>query len=484
MKPLIEHTKWEKDRKEIFQSKHTPFQDSVDVGSGKGYDFQSFSQDMFSSLYQTRPDFPQEATTGSSWAKKALDELQSLPEYKQTRKQGTVLDHIQSGLGASILTSHFAESLPKMSTQNPDNLQQQINGLKDLMHDFDDQPEKQQKIQNRIDNATDALHASNEEWTQAADNMDMGQVRQVFRKALQETQDKADQLQDMADPFGFGTEPGKDGFTNPEDKYLFAEKISQNPRLREIAKLAGRFKREARKAQANKKQPGPDEISNVETGADLDLVLPAESMKLADEALEMGFMRNYLERGLFQYKLEENPEKNEGPIVICIDESGSMSGARDTWAKAMALAIATIAADKNRPFTIIHFDSNVNHVDEFKDTKNIDPEKMLEAISRFSGGGTNFVLPLQSAFHTIKTNKNFEKADIIFITDGTCPIDATIKDSLKMSKGKLKTDIYTIILESQDTYGDISSLSDSVTTIPDLLSDSADQEAKNVAFNI
>ena len=49
---LIKSSKWEKIQKQDFQENYSPFEEAVDKGTTKGYDFNGFSQDLFSSLYQ------------------------------------------------------------------------------------------------------------------------------------------------------------------------------------------------------------------------------------------------------------------------------------------------------------------------------------------------------------------------------------------------------------------------------------------------
>jgi uncharacterized protein with von Willebrand factor type A (vWA) domain len=487
MKPLIPHTKWERSRKEDFQSRHVPLQQSVDQGNDKGYDFDNFTQDLFSSLYQSNPEFPEQTTPGASWAKKALDELASLPDYKQARQQGTVLDHFQSGLGSSILARHFVESLPEMEQPNPDDLTQRIESLQDLMSDFADDTQKIARIEKRIEDAAQQLPEASKAWQDLADNMDAGEVRQVWRKAIRAYQEEMQQIEDAANGFGFGTGPGEDGYTDPALKLAMAEQVRANPNLQRIAKLAGRFKREARRTQSNKKQPGPDEITSIETGRQLDRVLPSESMRMMDDVLEMDFMRRYVERSLVQYQMESPKDaKKEGPIVVCVDDSSSMKGNRDIWAKAIAIALCQIAADKNRPYAMVHFASKETEpvVYEFTDTQNIDPNEMVKAVSEFLGGGTDFGRPLWTAYKLIAEHKHLNKADIIFITDGDCKIDSTMRQDLAERKDKLNINIYTIVLEARSLYGHIDELSDSVTTIPDLLADDADEQAKDIVFNI
>jgi len=208
---LIPNTKWEKQQKQGFQEKHSPFQNAVDEGTGKGYEFNDFSQDMFSSLYQINPKFPEDATSGASWAKKALDELQSLKEFKQIRESGTKCDSFQSGLGASVLTKHFANSLPKMEEKNPDEIQQDIKNLEAILEEIPGDSEKAKEFKDQLDKAKGSVEASQEAWAEMVDGLDPSEIRQALRRGLIAAQEAIDDAEGTANAFGYGNEPGQDG---------------------------------------------------------------------------------------------------------------------------------------------------------------------------------------------------------------------------------------------------------------------------------
>jgi len=206
-------------------------------------------------------------------------------------------------------------------------------------------------------------------------------------------------------------------------------------------------------------------------------------MLLGDEYTELTFFKKYLERSLIQYKLEEAPEKTRGPIVICLDSSGSMRGAPEIWSKAIFLAVASIAKKQKRDLQVIHFGGEVKRIYNFIDGV-FDPLKVIECAEYFAhDGGTNFDDPLDVAFTIIKQHKNMKEADILFITDGICEIsDVPFFQNLKKEQ---EISIYTILIAQggSELYGsdDINKLSNSVTTISDF---AQDEEAKEILFSI
>ena len=104
-----------------------------------------------------------------------------------------------------------------------------------------------------------------------------------------------------------------------------------------------------------------------------------------------------------EYKLNSNNEKCKGPIVCCIDTSGSMSGNREMWSKAVAIAMLEIAHNQKRDFAGILFSNKVSFNSPIIIPKdNIEPNKVLELAESFSGGGTDFEEPLREVTNSYK----------------------------------------------------------------------------------
>jgi uncharacterized protein with von Willebrand factor type A (vWA) domain len=201
-------------------------------------------------------------------------------------------------------------------------------------------------------------------------------------------------------------------------------------------------------------------------------------MKLGDPNLKFVFFKNYLENSLLQYKLESCEKEVKGPIVVCIDNSGSMQGPKEIWSKAIALALCAVAVETKRAFEIIHFDTTVQRVDIF-DTAQVDSEKLTESCTFFSNGGTNFEPALDKAMEDIKSSTTFSKADIIMITDGECNIADKFVERFNAEKKAIGCSLYTIVL--RHTIEELGKVSDKYLEIQDLREDA---DAKETVFSI
>jgi len=476
---LLPNSKWERLQKDAFQKRHTPLQKVVEQGSDKGYDYNDFTQDLFSALYQRTPKFPETATSGQRWAHTILTAMKDLPEYKQIKTCGTETDSFQSGLGATMLGENFLSQLPTMKKKNPDEIEREVSQIETLFEDLPKDSPIREKYAEHKDQLEKGLPESQEAWDQMADSLDPAHVRQALRRALKETQQQIREHVEMVRAFGYGNRPGDNGYADVQTQMQVAELIKDNPRLRDIAELAGRLRNEARAVQSQKKQPGPDELTDVEIGDDLARTIPAELAQLAHPTLKKLFAKKFVEKTLIQYRLEENPKEAKGPIVVCVDVSGSMGhGGRDIWSKAIALAMLQIATDQKRDCVVISFSNSVVDVTRLYANK-VNPLDAIKTVSVACGGGTNFEEPLDRAFAEINNSKVINKADVIFITDGDAYLSEEKINQIKKTKEQHGMRIYSVVINvSAPVLQPISDRMDSVFDLQDT------SEFKEAVFSI
>jgi uncharacterized protein with von Willebrand factor type A (vWA) domain len=189
---------------------------------------------------------------------------------------------------------------------------------------------------------------------------------------------------------------------------------------------------------------------------------------LVDPDFEAKFDKDWAEKKLVQYRLESQPPKGRGPIVFCIDVSGSMEGDRDLWAKALFAGVAEMALRQRRWCTAIQFDNMVRRVDTF-DPRALDPAYFMECVAYFSGGGTNFARPLGRALDVIAEGGHFAKADVIFLTDGDALIPHDEIKRLREMQAKNPVHVHGVLVGGDTTGESLRPFCDEVTVLPDLL---------------
>jgi uncharacterized protein with von Willebrand factor type A (vWA) domain len=194
-----------------------------------------------------------------------------------------------------------------------------------------------------------------------------------------------------------------------------AARLTSDARLKQIALLAGRFKRIAAAKRRQKLKHGADEISDIEQGADLGRLLPAELMQLTHRTRRLLLLKNLLERQAMQYQLVGHEPLGKGPLVVLLDKSGSMDGPRDIWATALALALLEEAQRTRRVFALLGFDYRVKHEAVVKPGERLSEEALFTACA----GGTEISAALARGLELIRDNTGpLKKADIVLITDG------------------------------------------------------------------
>ena len=160
---------------------------------------------------------------------------------------------------------------------------------------------------------------------------------------------------------------------------------------------------------------GADEVSDVEVGTNLSRLLPSELAKLARPALKLFLLASLIESKSMQYRLSGTDSLGRGPLVVCLDKSGSMDGPKDIWSTAVALALLDVAQRQRRPFALLSFDGAVKHEVQVP-VGGLLPE---EALFVASSGGTDITNVVSRALSIIQeSNGAMKKADVVLITDG------------------------------------------------------------------
>lgn len=172
-----------------------------------------------------------------------------------------------------------------------------------------------------------------------------------------------------------------------------------------------------------------EEIIGIRLGRDLEHVLPSELALLADPETSILFDLKYVESRLMCFdmqgiqRMQQHHEREElrsvedaekqGPMVICVDTSGSMSGMPETVAKAVALFIASKARQQKRACYLINFSTGI-------ETLELGNDLGMEALIKFLGmsfhGGTDAVPALNHAL-SVMQSETYQRADLLMISD-------------------------------------------------------------------
>lgn len=147
---------------------------------------------------------------------------------------------------------------------------------------------------------------------------------------------------------------------------------------------------------------------------------------------------------------EIRPTADRGPILLCVDTSGSMRGPRELVAKALTLECMRAAKIQERGCYVFAF-AGVREVRELE--LNMDPksiENLLDFLEKTFNGGSNFNAPIQMCLDRL-TQAQWSNSDILLVSDGELrQPQHEIMRKLSGAKEKLGLRVHGLILGSPE----------------------------------
>lgn len=403
--------------------------------------FNSLLSDIWSSLFKLKPKLTDEEVPEHLQANKALMEKIMNDESFENYRAFTKLDDLSSAIGTTKFGEKVSEWLEEQKQHNED-LQKQMEEMSRLQN----QLRKQEQL-NGKGNVNENLQQDLEQITS-----DIGkQIQQILAdgganslskkmaQAMQETNEAKNNLESLLGGMNAGSGKAELRKVPLKDQISLAEKLMTNKKLKEIANWAGRFKQIARKKQKSKHDDSIDR-SGVTIGNRIERLLPSELALYSNPSTKNDFLRRFAEGEIMEYEQKGREELGKGPIVLCLDQSGSMESL-DTQSKGFTLALMSIAKKQKRDFCLILFSSEVRKFIYPKGK--ITTNDMLRFAEFFLNGGTDFIKPLREAQSVINESR-FKKADIIFVTDGEDRLKVSFVE--KFNKNKMEKDFNVLSL--------------------------------------
>lgn len=197
----------------------------------------------------------------------------------------------------------------------------------------------------------------------------------------------------------------------------FQQSRVDKEKIRRIAEMAGRMYRLLKGAKARRVEGIPEEVVGTEMGHDIAALVPQEyALWAAGIPTRTEVAMRLSESRAVQLKREGKEVKGRGPLVVALDESGSMHDHRDEWAKAAMTALTRIAWEDRRPVKIVHF-STATKVQELKPG---DHRGLLKAQATFLDGGTDIGTAMEVASDEVTewAKAGIIGADVVLISDG------------------------------------------------------------------
>ena len=221
---------------------------------------------------------------------------------------------------------------------------------------------------------------------------------------------------DNEEQFGIGAGNSTEENLRRENRFL--RSIPKD--LLKLAKLIGRSGSVDFKPSGHFPTAAKSDITGITIGDNLSSLLPSETALLSCSATQPTFYHNYVEKRLQIFASASSGNApvthQDGPVIICLDTSGSMRGEKVEIACNLTMAITIIAQRRKRDVLVVkysdwHFLLKVTKLSRQRE----DLEKFL---SSYQGRGNAENELFRWLFKDILPNeKAFDTADILCITD-------------------------------------------------------------------
>ena len=327
---------------------------------------------------------------------------------------------------------------------------------------------------NILDNWKQSLDKKYIEWVLK----EIDRFRADFFKEIEEFLENLKKIKELQEVFGYDTgllfNLSLSNILKRDLEYIkiLANFIRDTKSIKELCDMLGRFVKSEESYKIEKifrKETfhtkvidvnSKEEIVCITYSRDINNILPQEKLLLSEGVLETLFGIKYFENRLLTFKKEGYTdysdektkeeyvkvieEEKKGPIIICVDTSGSMSGIPETIAKAITLYLATRAMKQKRNCYLINFSTQL-YTTDLTYPKTID--NLIEFLRISFSGGTDAIPALRHAIKTMN-NDNYKKSDLLFISDfvfnGFTEDDYYLVKNQKENKNKF----YSLIIGS------------------------------------
>ena len=210
----------------------------------------------------------------------------------------------------------------------------------------------------------------------------------------------------------------------------------QYPQVLEVAKVLGRIADE----EGGERVPlgggntmkiehsAPSDIEGVTIGNDITSMLPNEMAQMVDDDLNGLFVYKFATRNLqnFRYKsavmhpshkLQLRRARQKGPMVVCLDTSGSMAGQPERISHALIVKLLQLALRQDRDFLLIAF-SYMAKAFEVRQNR----ARLLDFFRKQASGDTDVTDMLEMCIDTLMSKPEYMSADVCLVSDYKMPL--------------------------------------------------------------
>jgi hypothetical protein len=286
---------------------------------------------------------------------------------------------------------------------------------------------------------------------------------------------------DAADAAAYGRLAGSDegagGEVDRAAAVAAARAALRNPAVRAVLRRLGELLPAMRSARRSRRavERTPAETVGVTLGGDPARLIPAELAALRHPVLRRAALIRLAEGRATVWDRRDRPRADRGPVVVSVDESGSMGESDNpaselVTAKAIALAVATLAAAEGRPCVLSSFGVSTEWRAIASDRRGrFDPRELADWLGRAYGGGTDADGPLSRSIREAERLASAgHRCAHLIVSDGQVTAAASLVDDYRRRAGSigLRTVVYLTASERSGGGRGWQSVADDMRYVP------------------
>ncbi|MGY0194891.1 VWA domain-containing protein [Leptothrix sp. BB-4] len=219
--------------------------------------------------------------------------------------------------------------------------------------------------------------------------------------------------------------------------------------------------------------PGaPGELTGIHRSARLDRLLGSEAAQIRHPVLHRLWRARLAEASLLTYDsqgvlLEQVPDptarapsparslrapRQRGPLILCVDTSGSMQGAPEKIAKAVVLEALRTAQREQRGCVLIAFGGHGEMLTRELHAGRDGLQAMLDLVGMGFDGGTDVQTPIEHAIELVH-DARWRSADLLIVSDGEFGCVPATLDRLDLAREQLGLRVQGILIGDRETMG-------------------------------
>ena len=217
----------------------------------------------------------------------------------------------------------------------------------------------------------------------------------------------------------------------------------------------------------------PGELKGIRLSDRIERMLGSEAQQIRHPVLHKLWRARLAESRLLTYEseavlVEEVPDPQarprarsddaapaplaRGPMLLCIDTSGSMRGAPENVAKAVVLEAVRVAQRERRACRLIAFGGRGELLERGLDLDRGGLAQLLEFIGQGFDGGTDLQAPLERVIELV-TREGWRSADLLLVSDGEFGCTEAMLRQLDEAKAMLGLRVQGVLVGDRETLG-------------------------------